>query len=311
VFFLGWALLVFGQFDKPTHMSQWIYDAYGKKQNIAKDIKDKKILIVAGSNALFGIDSKILASAFGMRVLNYGVNAGIELPYTLHVAKRVINRGDIVVMPLEYGMYSYDGTAGEQMIDYIFAREGSFFWELSFYEQLYMLWHVDLKRIWAGYLSKGSYPIHTGLYGAHHIDENGDQINTALRYRKPYMDSGIRKHTLKPEKYGKFFDRNSLGWKYIASFVKWCKRRDVKVVFMPSTLMKHESYFKYPKEKWLYENIDNEVKDRGWLYVGKPYLYMYDKSNYFDTNFHLIDKARTTRTFQMVEDLKKVMKTEL
>jgi len=74
---------------------------------------------------------------------------------------------------------------------------------------------------------------------------------------------------------------------------------------MPSTLMKSKSYFKEPKEKWFYENIAKEVKNRGWRYIGEPYSYMYDKSNYFDTNFHLINKARKMRTLQMVDDLKK------
>ncbi|RUA00014.1 MAG: hypothetical protein DSY89_07400, partial [Deltaproteobacteria bacterium] len=59
-----------------------------KKEKIAKSIQTKKIVIVAGSNALFGIKSKMLSKALHMPVLNYGVNAGIELPLTLELAKR-------------------------------------------------------------------------------------------------------------------------------------------------------------------------------------------------------------------------------
>ena len=89
--------------------------------------------------------------------------------------------------------------------------------------------------------------------------------------------------------------------------MKWCKARDARVIFMPSTLMKSESYFRNAKEKWFYENLANEVRKKGFVYVGKPYEYMYDISNYFNTNFHLTNKARKMRTLQMVQDLKPII----
>lgn len=302
--FFGWVALVVGQFNNPTAMSQWISDAYAKKEAIAHKIDGKKIIIVAGSNALFGVDSKILEDAFGLPVVNYGVNAGIELPYTLHAAKRVINKGDVVLMPLEYPMYSYDGTAGVQMIDYIFSRDGAFFWELTLYEQFYMLWHVDFQRVSRGYFYDGGKPVTEGLYGAHHIDERGDQIESDVAHRSEWMWNEItNNYAHKPEKYGEEFDGDALGWKYLASFVAWCEERDVKVVFMPSTLMKHTHYLENTKERWFYEHIADLVRQKGWSYVGIPYEYMYEKEMYFDTNFHLIHSAREMRTRQMAEEL--------
>lgn len=106
-----------------------------------------------------------------------------------------------------------------------------------------------------------------------------------------------------PEIYGKEYDNNAMGWEYLESFVKWCTNRDAKVVFMPSTLMRNKTYFKDDKEKWFYENIANEVRKKGWRFVGEPYEYMYDKANYFNTNFHLINRAREMRTLRMVRDL--------
>ena len=304
--FLVWVGVVFGQVGNPTKTSQWIFDAYEKKYEIAKSIKKRKIIVVAGSNALFGVDSKMLRRAFGMPVVNYGVNAGIELPLTLFLAKRVINKGDIIISPLEYPMYSYDGTAGVQMIDYILSREISLFWRLSLYEQFYILWHVSMKRVWDGYFNQSKTKVTKGLYGAHHIDENGDQINTQVKYRSAWMfGEVINNYAKKPEKYGEEFDKGAMGWGYLDNFVQWCKKRDVSIVFIPSTLLKDKSYFNDEKEKWFYENISKEVRDRGWDFVGNPYSFMYDKSLYFNTNFHLIEKAKDIRTKQIIEDLKK------
>lgn len=300
-----WLLLVWGQAGNPTKMSQWIYDAYEKKEGIAKSIKEEKVVIVAGSNALFGIDSKMLSKAMGLPVVNYGVNAGIELPLTLFMAQKVIGTGDTVIMPLEYPMYSYDGTAGAQMIDYLFAREPAYFWKLGFDEQLYLVWHTTFDRIAEGYFRQENTPVTKGLYGAHHIDDYGDQIETEIKHRSDWMYNEVLNHVKNPQSYGAEFDSEALGWSYLEAFVQWCETREVKVVFMPSTLLRNETYIKYTKEKWFYTHIADEVRGRGWSYVGDPYEYMYEPSAYFNTNFHLNESARVIRTNKMIYDLNK------
>lgn len=309
--FFVWVGIIFGQTGAATKGSQWVYDTYVKKQKLAKSIKQRKIVIVAGSNALFGIESKMLSRAFHMPVINYGVNAGIELPLTLELAKRVINRGDVVIAPLEYSMFSYDGEAGAQMMDYLLSREPSFFWHLSVAEQLYILWHIEIKRVWDAYFHKSKRHVTRGLYGPHHIDKSGDQIQSSAKYRKKWMYNEVQKYALHPERYGVKFKRNGIAWHYLEEFVQWCKERDVRVIFMPSTLLKDAFYFKDAKEKWFYEHLADEVRKRGWEYAGEPYDYMYAKENYFDTNFHLVDTARKKRTQQMIEDLNAYLKHQM
>ncbi len=301
--FLVWCGAVFGQMGNPTAMSQWVWDVYSKKIAMSEKIDGRKIVIVAGSNALFGVDSGMLEDAFGVRVLNFGVNAGVELPLTLHIARRVINRGDVVLMPLEYPMYSYDGRAGVQMVDYLLSRESLFFWELGWYEKFYLLWHVDVKRVYGGYFFKGGVAVSGGVYGAHHVDENGDQIDTSVEFRDKRMWGDVLRNDKNPEHYGAEFSEDALGWKYLDEFVRWCEKHGARVIFMPSTLMRSESYFSEPKERWFYENIAGEVRKRGWEFVGEPYEYMYERSEYFNTNYHLVDRARGVRSRRMVVDL--------
>ena len=300
---LLWAVIVWNQAGKPTQMSQWIYDAYRKKQNIAKAIEGKKIVIVAGSNALFGVDSKMISEVFTLPVVNDSVNAGIELPCILFMAKKVIGKGDTVLMPLEYPMYSYTGKPGVQMIDFLLAREPLCFWKLTTKEQFYLLWHVSMQRVWEGYIGYQNKPVTTGLYGAHHINAYGDQNETEVRYRSEAMHQEVLEYAKKPEKYGKAYNPEALGWEYLERFVIWCKKREVKVIFMPSTLLYDKSYTADPKEKWFYTHIGEEVRKRGWTFVGDPYAYMYDASCYLNTNFHLIDSGRKKRTEKIIEDL--------
>lgn len=286
-------------------MSQWIADAYAKKERSAQAIKGKKIVIAAGSNALFGVNSQMLSDAFGLPVINDSVNAGVELPFVLYMTKHVIGEGDIVIMPLEHSMYAYSGKPGVQMIDFLLSWEPDCFWSLLPSEQFYVVWHVTLERIVNGYKSEGGEVITKGVYGAHNINDNGDQIHTEISYRSEQMYHDVNQSYVinPPYTYGKDFSRSAPGWHYLKEFVEWCREREVKVIFMPATLLPHKSYFDDPKEKWFFTHIAEEVRNQGWNYVGNPYDYMYDKSLYFNTDSHLIDRGRTLRTEQMIRDL--------
>lgn len=297
--FVAWCFIVFGQSGNPTAGSQWIYDVYTKKVEIAKSIREKKMLIVSGSNALFGIDSGMIERELGIRVVNFGVNAGVMLPYTLYKAKEVIDWGDVVLMPLEYPMYSYDGVPNSQMIDYIFSRDIDAFFALTLKEQFYMLWSITFDRVYDGYFYQGGSKVTSGLYRVGNIDEHGDQINTAVRYRSTDM---IRERDgIKAKRYGHEYNKRALGWEYLEEFVSWCEKREVKVIFMPSTIMRDKSYYGDEQERWFYKNIDNEIRNRGWRYVGKPYDYMYDRELYLNTPFHLVERGKEMRTKRILK----------
>lgn len=301
--FLSWTTIVFLQSGNPTLSSQWICDVYKKKVEIAHNINQRKIVIVSGSNALFGINSEMLQKTFNIPVVNFGVNAGVMLPYTLHKAKEVIERGDIVLMPLEYPMYSYNGVPNRQMIDYIFSRDIDAFFKLTLKEQFYMIWSITLSRVYDGYFYRGGSIIKDGLYRVGNINKYGDQINIDVKYQTKEMRDKLNR--LKPKRYGREYNSKSLGWRYLEEFVSWCKSKGIKVIFMPTTIMRFDSYFNDVKERWFYENIAKEVKNRGWIYIGNPYDYMYPKNLYFNTPFHLTNKGREIRTKQIIEDLSK------
>ncbi len=300
---LVWGLMILGQVGKPTKSSQWVWDVSKKKEHYAATLQSKKLVLVSGSNALFGVDSVMLSKAFGYPVVNDAVNAGIGLPSILMQGQRIIRENDIVILPLEYPLYSYDGKPGIQMIDYLYARAPWMLKKLTWSEQLWLFWHVSFKRLLAGYGDGEESPVTQGLYGAHHINIYGDQINTEKSSQSEAMKEEIKRHQEHPETYSDSFDTQALGWEYLTSFVTWCEARNVTVIFMPSTLMYHPSYKDDKKERAFYENIVHEVKRRGWNYAGIPSAYMYGAEAYLNTNFHLNDEGRKRRTLQMIKEL--------
>ena len=299
-----WALLIAGQVHKATKSSQWVWDVYSKKEHYAQQIKLPKIVLVSGSNTLFGIKSPLLSQALHRPVINDAVNAGVGLPTLLMHAKRVIKTDDIVILPLEYPLYSYDGKPGVQMIDYLYARTPEMIKSLTLSEQFWLFWHISFNRIRAGYTDGKEVPVSRGLYGSHNTYKYGDQTNSEKASQTKAMKKEISQHQKQPESYGESFDAKALGWAYLADFVNWCEQRDVTVIFMPSTLMNDVSYSTNEKEKWFYSHIGKEVRKRGWHFVGNPYDYMYGSEDYLNTNFHLTDEARKKRTLQVIKDLK-------
>lgn len=300
--FIIYIAAVFVQTSRPTAMSQWVYDVYEKKTSIAHTIQEPKIIIVSGSNALFGIDSKMLSEHFDKKVINYGVNAGVLLPYTLYKAKEIIKPHDTVLLPLEYHMYTYDGIPNEQMIDYIFSRDIKAFYSLTTKEQFYMVWNITFKRLYDGYKAQGGEKVTQGLYGSHNIDEYGDQKSATKEAKSEAIAAELDAH--KPNNYGSLYSKDLLMWNYLEKFVSWCKSQNTKVIFVPSTMLYFDTYKTDSKERWFYENIANEIRNRGWEFVGNPYDYMYAKDSYFNTDFHLTSEAKEIRTKQLINNLK-------
>lgn len=105
-FTVWWSSL--GYYQPAEH---WVADALLVKETRARSITQPKLLIVAGSNALFGIDSENLASLIGRPVVNLATHAGLPLAFHIDEALKSAKRGDIVLMPLEFQYYADTGVA--------------------------------------------------------------------------------------------------------------------------------------------------------------------------------------------------------
>jgi len=296
---LLWLLAIYGQIGNPTATSRWVYDAYMKKEAILKKTSGRRLLIVAGSNALFGIDSKILKRKYGRDCVNLGVNAGLLLPYILYRARRELARGDIVLLPLEYSMYVYDGEPNEQIIGFTYAFDPAFFSELGWRERIEMLWKTPLSRVLEGYLQTGRKAIDYGLYGAHHIDDNGDQKANSLK------DIGKEERAalaaIKPERYGREYHKDAISWRYLEAFEKWARRNGICTIYTPPVFMDNPLYHNDAVERAFYENLPQEARKHGLRFVGNPYEFMYPKEWFFNTDYHLNAEARKRHTARLVK----------
>ena len=131
---------------------------------------------------MFGVRSPDLERAFDLPTVNLGVNAGLG---TYEVPARVdkwIEPGDLVVMPLEYRLMLWDGVPSYVTLSWALEHPETLRrWSAK--SLLRGLWSLPLKRVFEGYLSDGAMPRGLGPYGAHRLDQWGDQTRTAATFR--------------------------------------------------------------------------------------------------------------------------------
>jgi len=99
---LSFILLAF-YFPNPNFPKQNSYfHSLIDKHNLLKKSKSPKIIFIGGSNLSFNLDSKRVADAYGIDVINMGVIADFGLKYMTNEIKSFINDGDIVIVVPEY-----------------------------------------------------------------------------------------------------------------------------------------------------------------------------------------------------------------
>ena len=137
----------------------WVRSVYVIKDNHAASIKGKKIIIAAGSNALFGIDSKLLEDITGLKVTNLACHASFNLDFLYYKIKEHIGEGDVVVLPLEFAHYYQEMT--DLFIDNMIEwGQNEYLAQLSPNDLISFIRKVSPSRIAEGILQeeKSKYP---------------------------------------------------------------------------------------------------------------------------------------------------------
>ncbi|WP_394779230.1 hypothetical protein [Undibacterium sp.] len=295
----AWVLGVKQQLDAPTQSSRWVYDAYQHKIAAANAVKGPRVLVVAGSNAMFGIDSAQLESYWNRPVINLGVNAGLGLPYILNLSRRVARPGDVILMPLEYALYLDSGEANSQIIDYVIGRDMDYWRSLSYPERLRFAAGMAPERWIQGLRHLPEHAVTSGTYGAHHLDARGDQTHSSAAERTPADVAAVE--ATKPWSYGARAAAETGGWGLIADYARWAKANHICLVAAPTVLLHYSKYDTDPIEHAFYEALPEKISAAGIPYIGKPKDFMYPPSWFFDTDHHLQDWARKIHTAHLIK----------
>ncbi len=156
--FIVWSVSMYYLFFAPPlyiPAEYWVGDIIViKDYNFHKRDKNKKnIFIISGSNALFGISTKILEEKLNYNIHNLGIHAGMPLVFYLHFVKNYAKKGDIIIAPLEYAYHQSD----DKINNWIYSQFTTWATQYQailppkmqselFYKNIYSYWVRLIKR---------------------------------------------------------------------------------------------------------------------------------------------------------------------
>ncbi|NEO92592.1 MAG: hypothetical protein F6K56_21070 [Moorea sp. SIO3G5] len=287
------------QIGAPTESSRWTDEIYTIKSNIANSIETPKLVIVAGSNALFGISCSQIHQETFVSCLNGATYAGLGIDYILTRARSWLKPGDLVLLPLEYEHYTDDGKPTAALIDYLLARDPKYLLSLNLINQFRFISGIPWKRVQEGIVVKFKTPQPwNDSYHSETINKYGDEIAN----RKADMTKRHIKKIAKTNPLNQIGESitSSHGISTIIKFINWCKNHNIKVIATwPNTIW--FDVYQEPRKQDFFKSIENFYQRRSVPILGKPEDFMYDKSMFYDTSYHLHDLGVNHRTKQLID----------
>jgi hypothetical protein len=96
--------------DRPLSLDT-LRDTLARKIAVAKSMPPPRLIILAGSNALFSHSCAAIGAVLALPCINGGVALGLGLDYQFALWQPVLRPGDILYMPMELDQYSRQRAA--------------------------------------------------------------------------------------------------------------------------------------------------------------------------------------------------------
>jgi hypothetical protein len=91
--------------------------SHDKEQRLAT-LAGPRVVFVGGSNLAFGLDSATIERCTGRRSVNMGLYVALGLPFMLDEVRAGLRPGDVVVLALEYFLFTSDAHLTGRLMDW-------------------------------------------------------------------------------------------------------------------------------------------------------------------------------------------------
>ncbi len=284
IFFIFWQLPLF-YYDIKSDRIAKIYSK--ERLDSLKNISNK-IILVGGSNLLFGIDKYMLEEKLKRPVVSLAHNRTDGISNMLKVASKVYRKGDIALISLEYGGLS-KGSSGELMDYYISGNPLElieYFFKIYLFDKAWSLDEHSKNKYYSLEQEKNRKAIYQSFNNELFL-----QGLTNENYRKldSYSSTGISLTYSKKDK----------------QIIHDCIILDsIQIIGIHPILAKQILNLKN------IENISKKIIDHLPIpYITEQSNYIFDTAYIFDYSFHLNKKGRELRTLKIVADLQKFIST--
>ena len=300
---------IYTQLGVPTATSQWIFDISQKQDRLAAAIPGPRLLIVAGSGALFGLNAQLIDQQTGIPTINMGTHAGLHLDYLLYRIEKKARPGDTILLACEYELYS-NRFDSETRDDYILAHDTDYFHHMPVLAKLEIATSMPFKRIQELKNSRAARhlpppsppysPYNPIIGGIDCLDDNGDEIfNTAATQPPPKPDMRRIIDVLHDETFSERTD----GFKALAAFIQWAQSRHITVLATFPNVVRQPEY-DGPTSQRSISTITSFYTSHGVPVVGTAQEAMLPIDQFYDTVYHLTHEAALQRTQRLIPELR-------
>jgi len=288
-------------FNSHLEAGRWVYECLQKKNNAVQQIQPK-LVILSGSNSLFGFSAKQLTEKHGVPSVNAAIHAGLGPNYTLNYGKKYIAPGRIFVLPLEYQQYGKPSSAGNAA--YLFQVVGfdpAYFWGLSIIEKIRFTIEIPmadrLRLLKYKFIASPRIENDAYHYQSKNLNAWGDETTNTIANRTATMVAKVNA-AAKKEKF--FIDKDA--WNAIEQFV-----RDVRAGGGDVVLTYPNIYTKYLDTQFnkdFFAELAHRAKTIDVKLVGDPDASKYDEPLLFDTQYHQNTIGQALATERLYKDLR-------
>lgn len=265
-----------------------------KKERAARMIGDTpKIIFAGGSATLLGIRAKDVETAFGIPSVNLALHAGLDLDYVLYTVKKVARSGDVVILPLEYEHFLYDGATNSFKASFVLSCDREYFFHaLRPGQKFEYLFHIiGFNKVFK--TVKRFHSVRLIPWALGDLNENGDVTSNAGERRLEEISPA-------PIQSGEF--KETEGLLLIKEFSRWAKKKGV-IVYVSYA---NRVYLKeYEREEYVryFENLKRYFARNDIAVLGTPYDFFYPVDLFYGTQYHLSQQGITLRTEKLIHML--------
>lgn len=284
--------------------------AFEDKIKLLEEHDEPSLILIGGSNLIFGMDSSILEQEIGLPTINTGLHAGLGLQFFLDMAEKYARPGDVILLSPEYPLLSSRLNPSEQC-SHSLIRQSPTGWrhllsnpgfdlkgfvdnrglnEIAFHLQSGMK-HYDGRRA----VDRRKNALEPGAYSRLNFNANGDFVGHHGQPQADELRDINRRFYFFPSYYAK-----------TTAAINTC----AEAVEAKGAKM----YFSYsPIPESIYERSQNALaKAHEYLqqHLSIPILHtpqqtLYSESCFYDTSCHLNETTKYERTRLIANRLKR------
>lgn len=274
---------------------RWVAECLAEKSRAVLQ-RSPKLVILAGSNALFGFSARRLSEQYGVESVNLAVHAGLGLDYILHYGRRFFAPGRVFVLPLEYELY---GKAGfwSAYRDYVMGYDGDYFLNLPLARQF----ELSTKYSTADRLNLIKTMLHldrrieTGDYQSRTLNAWGDETHNEISERTPAMLYAAGRK--RPDRYS--IDAGA--WGAIVAFASEARAAGSQVVLAYPNIYAKAIDFRMNEE--FFGDLKERAAAAGITIIGNPRDSVFGIGRCYNTEYHQNSFGQAVSTDRLFRDL--------